>query len=309
MQHINCNICNIDDTRFLFEAKDLNCSKRENFNVVQCKKCGLVYLNPQPSEEELRIFYPVDYYINEGSELNLDIQKLWRENSRKLKKILNYKGAGKILDIGCKRADFLAGLRAEGWDVYGLDISEVAAKYAKDKYGIEVIAGDLLDAKLPSSQFDVISILGALEHMRYPLETMREINRILKEDGLLIIYLPNFGSLQAKIFRDKWFHLDVPRHLFQFSAKTIALLLLRAGFAIKSVDHCCFFANYVGLRKSLLYLLRERGEINGLDKKMKQNSRKFSFLKICFNNSCKILAAFESALRRGGTILICAHKI
>lgn len=308
MEYINCNICNIDDAKFLFQAKDLNCGQAGIFNVVQCNNCGLVYLNPQLTKEEIKRFYPDSYYIEEEHQIKPDKLELLRESDKRLLGILKYKKVGKVLDIGCKRGDVLVELKALEWETWGVEISPLAAQFARQKHGLNVITGDLLDTNLPDCQFDVVLLWGTLEHLHCPFETLQEVNRIMKNGGLLSIYIPNFDSFQARIFRDKWFHLDAPRHLFQFSTRTAGILLEKTRFTLKCIDYFNFFPNYVGLRMSLLYWFGKKSREKEVNKARQGKTYKSSFLKLIFNSFCKILSIIENISKHGGTVAIYAKK-
>lgn len=307
MEYVSCNLCKTENAKLLFPVKDINQRQEGIFSIVQCNSCGLVYLNPRPTKEEISKFYPNDYYISQDKQSKLSVPALGGAIGR-FRKILKYKKGGKILDIGCKRGDYLVEFERHGWEIYGLELSSLAAQYAREKYGFDVITGDLLDTNLPDRKFDVVSLWGVLEHLRYPFETLEEVRRIIKDDGLLVIYVPNFDSFQARIFRDNWFHLDAPRHLFHFSPSTIKTLLKKTGFRIESITHFHFFPNYVGLRVSLLYLLKKYNVFSESTEKLKVDKVKFSLLRSIFNNFCKILSIIENISRHGGTITIYAYK-
>lgn len=301
MEHVVCNLCKSDNAGLLFTAEDLNYRQGGCFQIVKCRNCGLVYLDPRPGKEELPRWYPDDYYIDASQGRG---PGTWAAVHGQ---ILKYRSSGSILDIGCKRGEFLAGLKASGWEAYGVEISPLAAQYAREQHGLQVTTADFAETHFQHEEFDVVTLWQTLEHLRDPLETLREINRILKADGLLAISVPNIDSYQARIFKAKWFHLDAPRHLYQFSPRTIGGLLKNTGFDLQAVNHSCRRHNYVGLRMSLLYALQSHGR-RPLTAESRPVADKCGFLKFFFNGCCKLASCLENISGHGGTIEVFAKK-
>ena len=125
-------------------------------------------------------------------------------------------GPGRVLDVGCGRGVLLQEFRRRGWEVQGTELSESAASYARQTLKIPVEIGDLEAIGFPPNYFDAITLWHVLEHVADPRALLAEIRRILKPDGVLLVAVPNFGSLEARVSKDKWFHLDVPRHVTHF---------------------------------------------------------------------------------------------
>jgi len=139
--------------------------------------------------------------------------------------ITRYKKSGRLLDIGCATGTFLRGARNHGnWDLYGVEINEHAAQVAR-MHGINVRLGTLEQSGFEDAFFDVVTLWDVLEHLHNPASTLREIYRIIKSDGILVIRVPNAISWDAKIFGRYWAGLDSPRHLYVFTPKTLDALL------------------------------------------------------------------------------------
>ncbi|MGH7206387.1 MAG: class I SAM-dependent methyltransferase [Nitrospiraceae bacterium] len=146
--------------------------------------------------------------------------------------IIPYRGDGRILDVGCGPGKLLRVLRDWGWGVHGVDFSPVAVECAREKYGLEVRLGDLLQARYEDGYFDVVMFNHCLEHVYQPVETLREAYRILKPGGLLLIAIPNARSFESRLFGKWWVQWDVPRHLFHFTKQTMTRLLTKTGFRL-----------------------------------------------------------------------------
>jgi len=247
MEYVRCDLCDENHAILLFFGRDRLHGLPGSFNVVRCRLCGLVYVNPRPTQQEIKKYYPKQYGAYRGaSAKSPDV----REMRKRLLKVRRFKSGGRILDVGCGDGSFLLAAKKEGWEVAGVEINEAASDYAR-RLGLNVFTGELVDANLRSDHFDVITLWAVVEHLHNPVGTLKELRRILKDDGLLVITTQNFDSLEAKIFSARWFHLDVPRHLYQFDPITLGKILSRAGFQIVKMN--TFPAG--GVAGSLRYLM------------------------------------------------------
>lgn len=252
MRIINCNICGQNNTEVLFKSRDKRTNTKDEtlFSVVRCKNCGLVYVNPQPSYEELKEFYGENYFGIQNSNisgrgrffkfLQLIKNKTLGSNSLPNSKFYRYKNkifqqtSGNFLDVGCATGVQNISLMKEfsQWKFYGVEPDEVAFRKAAKIENFLVQRGFLENAYYPNKFFDIILIHQTLEHTPDPKKILAECRRILKDDGRLIIAVPNFESLSSKIFGRFWYHLDIPRHLFHFSPQTMSNLLDETHFKI-----------------------------------------------------------------------------
>jgi SAM-dependent methyltransferase len=110
------------------------------------------------------------------------------------------------------------------------------------------------DLGIPDASFNVITMWHVLEHLKRPETVLRESWRILRPGGMLVIAVPNAESLQATISGGHWFLLDVPRHLYHFSARNLTRLLRMHGFETLTVRHHSIEYNPFGLLQSMLNL-------------------------------------------------------
>jgi SAM-dependent methyltransferase len=247
MEYVNCNLCGLDDTQVLFKKKDKFGITEDEFNVVQCRGCGLLYVNPRPSQEEMGKFYPETYSWKETLEADSFITQWIRKLEKgyryhllrdEVSKVVKFTGRsfGKVLDIGCGTGDRLDVFRSVGFETYGVETSD-SAEYAKEHLKLNVIKGDLFSAHFPDHFFDMVTLYNVLEHTHNPTRVSEEVQRILKDDGFLIIQVPNKDSLQYKIFKKRWAAVDVPRDLYYFQTETLGSLLKKAGFKVMEIDH------------------------------------------------------------------------
>jgi 2-polyprenyl-3-methyl-5-hydroxy-6-metoxy-1,4-benzoquinol methylase len=256
----------------LFPARDY--ISNDLFEVARCGVCGLAVTVPQPLGAAMNAYYPPGYYgSQQGKRFPGMVERLqdalyvWR--ARRLE-ALNGGQPGRVLDVGCGRGLLLEQLRRRGWEVQGTELSAQSAAYPRDVLGIPVHIGDLADLHFPSDHFDAVVMWHVLEHVPDPAVVLAEVTRILRPGGVFLVAVPNFGSLEARLTRDKWFHLDVPRHLNHYTPAVlyralagVGLRVCQAAYFTPEYDFFSFvqsILNWIGLRPNLLYnLLRGRG--------------------------------------------------
>ncbi len=151
----------------------------------------------------------------------------------RLKTIKQFSKKGRILDVGCAYGFFLEVAEEEGWEGYGVEISEYAARYAKEELGLKVSLGELKEVRYPSEYFEVVTLWDVIEHLPDPLGELKEINRILRKGGIVALSTPAIDSLFAKLSGKRWIGFQCPwEHIYYFSRSTISKLLEKAGFEV-----------------------------------------------------------------------------
>ena len=228
MTHTGCNLCQADNFSLLFT--------KDSLKIVKCLECGLIYVNPQPSEEDLRTIYQNGYFNGTWQSDYLTEKKLYGPRFReRLKDIDSLKTKGKLLDVGCAVGYFLEAARQDGWEASGVEISSYASEFAK-KSGFNVFTGRLEDAGYPDKHFDVVTLWHVLEHMRDPAGCLREIHRILKDSGVLAAELPNIGSKRSKKSGKNWDQLKPREHLYYFTPGALRRIVEKTGFQVVRVS-------------------------------------------------------------------------
>jgi SAM-dependent methyltransferase len=139
---------------------------------------------------------------------------------------------GDILDVGCGSGAFLLALREVGWRPHGIELDTSAVAAARAAGLEDVRAGDLIEAGYPQESFDAVRFWHSLEHTHAPRAQITEARRVLRRGGTLTIGVPNFSSLLARAAQDRWYPLDVPRHLWHFEPSTLRRLVERSGFSV-----------------------------------------------------------------------------
>lgn len=239
LRHAKCNLCGADDYEIVYAPRyELTDPDRvaDTFRssgdqvlmdqLVKCRVCGLQYLEPRLPEDVI-----LDAYGG-GTDERFVSQARAREHtfSRYLPDIREAAGGvGRVLDVGTAGGSFLAVSQRAGWDVVGCEPNRWLAAWGRQHYGIPIHPGTLADLKLPDESFDVVTLWDVLEHVTDPMALLVECRRVLRPDGVLVVNVPDIGSLPARLMRRRWvFLLSV--HLSYFTRETLAAMLTRAGF-------------------------------------------------------------------------------
>lgn len=244
MENVSCRLCGNGNFNLY-----LRVSVNKTFAyIVRCVNCGLIFQNPMPSEKERLELYSTDYfkhgYLDTGNQIGLYDQATFF-----LARLLRYSDKGRLLDIGAASGAYVRAAIDKGWKAHGIELSPLAVAFAKDYWKVDLIQGTVEQAHFQNNFFDAIILVHTLEHLPDPLETLKEINRILKKTGILYVSLPNIASHKAKKLGEKWGALKPAEHLFFFSPKTLKLLFEKAGFDIVRIDTSISVVDLEGLQK------------------------------------------------------------
>jgi len=143
---------------------------------------------------------------------------------------------GRLLEIGCASGVFMAHMAAQGWNVSGIELSHHAARRAQQA-GLNVYLGTVELALAPAQPFDLIVGWMVLEHLHEPIRVLRTLRAWIARTGWLVVSLPNADSADFHWFRRYWYALDLPRHLFHFTPRTLSRILAQSGWRIERVIH------------------------------------------------------------------------
>jgi len=246
----DCELCGSRSARELYTATDRLRNSDIRFSVSICDGCGVLRTLPAMSSEELSKYYPCDYW-GDSAEPSL----AWIKSSQKEKTAFLEQcrlSDGKILDVGCGTGLFLRALEGEAWDRFGIETGAEAARRAAQILGDQrIFSAELIEARLESAAFDVITFWSALEHTNQPRSQVLEARRIIKPGGTIIVQVPNSASYQARIFKEDWFALDVPRHRYHFDLESLKRLLSDAGLEIYRTTYYSRAHNAHAFRQSL----------------------------------------------------------
>ncbi|RTE54848.1 class I SAM-dependent methyltransferase [Arenibacter aquaticus] len=232
--------------KLYLKSKDFTLSG-ETFQLLYDSKRDMLITDPQP--KDLSKYYESDEYISHTDSAVSLLDKVYQFvkqlNLRSKLSLINSNSCGdkSLLDIGAGTGDFLAFSKTKGWKVVGVEPNKRAQNKAAEK-GVDL--KDNLKA-LPEQHFDVITLWHVLEHLPDLDKQIAEMVSLLKDNGTLIVAVPNYKSFDAGFYKNFWAAFDVPRHLWHFSRKSIPIVFDKHGMKVVKTKPMIFDAFYVSL--------------------------------------------------------------
>lgn len=247
-----CPSCSSTGTVASLTVKDHSVS-REDFAVLSCQACGLLFTAGAPGPEAIASYYASEEYVSHTDTRKGAVNRLYHavrditiRGKRRMALRANGGVPGALLDYGCGTGAFAAAMRDAGWSVRALEPDRSARENASRIHGLEVGEPSEL-ADIPPASFDVITLWHVLEHVHDLRGTLRLIRRSLKPGGTLFIAVPNHLSLDARVYGTAWAAWDVPRHLYHFSPGAMAALLRPFGLSVTATRNMWFDSFYVSM--------------------------------------------------------------
>lgn len=210
------------------------------FTVVACRGCGLRRTSPRPVPSSMGIFYPDSYapYHPEGQGTPT------KGGASFVGRVISALGLrshalppvkpGRMLEVGCASGAFLTAMQKLGWSVQGIEYSDAAAAVARSK-GLDVQTSSIEGAGAPAAAVDLIVGWMVLEHLHEPRRALEKMRGWIADDGWLVLSVPDASALEARVFGDAWYALQIPTHLFHYTPKTLGRLLSDSGWAVERV--------------------------------------------------------------------------
>jgi len=245
-----CPIC--EGTTFVpfLNAWDYTVSQ-DRFQIVKCSECGFHFTNPIPDETKIGEYYKAESYISHSSTNKGFINKLYqrvRKHTLKQKlKLIQRSSRGKaLLDIGAGTGHFLNTCQQAGYEVTGLEPDKDARAFALENFNLHLDPIEELYQQEEKSK-DVITMWHVLEHVYHLKKDVKQIEKVLKADGTLIVAVPNMRSFDAQYYKEFWAAYDLPIHLYHFQPNDIRNLFATVGMEVKEVLPMKFDAYYVSM--------------------------------------------------------------
>jgi 2-polyprenyl-3-methyl-5-hydroxy-6-metoxy-1,4-benzoquinol methylase len=238
----------ISNKKHFLTVIDYSVSK-ESFDLYYDQDLDMLITSLQPSPENLGKYYEsTDYISHTDSKRSLFEKAYHFVKGIALKNKLNLVNncsaiKGNLLDIGAGTGDFLLTAKQNGWNTIGVEPSEKAKGIAINK-GIKFSDST---QELESHSFDVITMWHVLEHVPNLEIQIRELKRLVKPNGTIIIAVPNYKSYDANYYGKFWAAFDVPIHFWHFSKTAIQLIFEKENIKLEKVLPMKFDSFYVSL--------------------------------------------------------------
>ena len=295
----SCPICKGKDYKIVYKKITQN----PDADIVRCNSCNHIYTYLS-SEIDIGDLYNDEIYKVVENRNSIFDKILSLEYNRVIKKINFFNpGKGRLLDFGSGKGKFGSLALKDGWQVKCVETSINRAMYASAIYGLEVSTHFYSSGRIFNASFDVLTLFHVIEHLPDPVGLLRElIKGNLEKNALIIIEVPNFNSLQSKLARHKWIHLDVPRHLSHFTTESLEFIVKESGLLLVKKS---FFSWHLGILGMLDSLMKLFGYKRNIIYELKNRRGFLLLLKISLLLPFAILfETIASSVKQGGVVRI-----
>ncbi len=315
-RRLACPVCEYPNAQPHYRMKDrfLKVSE-DDFLLYRCGSCGLLFQNEAEIGDRISEFYPSGYWWRQvpntlGWERRYREWVVRRDQLRFLRTIFPEPQSCRLLDIGCGSGTFVKLACEVGFDAFGLENSEEAVKIGESDLAGRIFSGSGSDLIAKGEGFNILTLFHSLEHMPSPFRYLKQLRQLLREPGSLVVQVPNITSWQARAFGHRWYGLDCPRHLYNYTPFSLLYLLGRAGYRIHRLRHFSLRDNAAALVSSLfpgldpvsqrVQMLRDEGRLNSWKLLLKEGVY-FELLILA-----QLFAFIEAAFGRGATLTVYA---
>ncbi len=250
--YTQCPCCQSSSISNVFTAKDYTVSQ-EFFEVWHCSNCTLRFTQNVANESNIGKYYQSKDYISHSDTKTGLVNRLYhlvrnytQYEKRKFIKKITGKTAGNLLDVGAGTGTFCNTMQQVGWQVKGLEPDATARQNALINHRLVLENLEALQQQL-DKQYDLITMWHVMEHVHDVQGYLKTFNSILKDDGMLLIAVPNYTSKDADWYKEFWAAYDVPRHLYHFSPHSMKQLMLLNGFEVVDTEPMWFDSYYVSM--------------------------------------------------------------
>lgn len=327
-EHV-CLLCGAPACFFATATDRLLKTTGKAFDLYQCQSCDLLFLSPPPSPEEVEAFYPKGYWWQEPRRSPDGVNHLLKRLESYYRRLVLRDHVGfvmqtvrsmekegtpvALLDVGCSGGTLLYELSRRSVPVSGLDLSPEAVAHAREVYGLDCAVGDLTASLRSERRFSLITGFHVLEHLHDPRAFLAAVASRLEPRGHIILQVPNVRSLQFKIFGARWYALDPPRHLINFSDRALVSLLQSSGYEVLRTkrfswrDDATSWASSLiprldPLRRTVVSLSAEERQRQGWAEALS------SLLYFALVLAALPLAGLDSLAGRGATVMVEARR-
>ncbi len=251
---MNCPVCGSPDRGGAFRTKEYGAFRTKDHLIVTCARCSLQFIDPlTPAAAEVALEKMGEAFIETYILEEPSYRAYFRNKVRDLIKVAP---PGCLLDVGCATGVFLDEARRAGFQEIGVDLLPSAVAYARDRLGVDARLGVPEEMGFSSGHFDAVSLFQIIEHVPDPAGLVREVARLLKPGGALLLTTPDRRGFLARLTGQRWFEYYNEEHLTYFDKRSLSRLLTDGGFAIvnlRSEFGRAFTLRYVAERLSSFY--------------------------------------------------------
>ena len=255
-EEVDCNFCGC--------AAFVSIGEELDYDLRKCSECGLVYINPQPTADEIPGFYDNMYLDDSPEEVAARGLGYTQKQLRRIVRKRKPEG-GKLLDIGCGFGAVLEEMSAyPEWELHGLEVGEGAVNFARKRVpSAEVTDGVVDDVDYPEGKFDCIMMITVLEHLKDPKGVLQTVTKWLAPGGLLVIQTPHvepFIKLRQTILGIP-IYFEAPRHMFDFSPRSLAMYFESSGCRDMKIDIAVPYATGGFVSEAMIWAIKIAGFI------------------------------------------------
>jgi 2-polyprenyl-3-methyl-5-hydroxy-6-metoxy-1,4-benzoquinol methylase len=298
-----CPLCNNEHASYVYQ----HLPQFTDADILKCNNCGHWYSVVRGEIDWNELYADEIYRVveNRNSIFDRIIQNEYKGVLHHLDKITTRKGT--LLDFGCGKGKFGSLAQEDGWLVKAVETSPDRAAYARTVYGLDVHTEFYSSGSIFHMQFDALTLFHVLEHLPRPRPILQELikNNVAKK-GIVVIEVPNVNSWQSQLARDKWIHLDVPRHIHHFTPENLEKFVLELGLVpVKKT----FFSFHLGVLGMVDSLLKLSGYKKSIIYELKNKKSKLLLLKIVLLLPLAMILEFiSSRIGKGGVIRIYSRR-
>jgi SAM-dependent methyltransferase len=296
----HCRLCNSTEMALILSG--LQTRLGEMYSLKKCKTCAFITTHPLPKPRVLKLYYDRDYWQPHGGKTAGLLDTLYKLRMlgiiKTIKKLVP--NGGLVLDWGAGDGSLLRLLEAEGFKGYGIDTYSVGSRDQK------MINSSIHDAPFQNHFFDAITCFHVLEHIDQPVSSIKRAMELLKPGGILVLEVPNIESFGFKLFKNKWYPLDIPVHLNHFSPAVMKGMFNKTGMAqILKIE---YFSHRHSPSSLLLSLVPGISPPRVREKHYGNFPLKIMILYLLFQLALYPIAMIETFVKRGEIIRMYAKK-
>lgn len=263
MINTTCPLCLNDKTQLSPEVFEIKVDD-ERYSIKKCQNCNHSF-TWFDHEVDIESYYDEKDYAVQDTKNSIFFKIQRFEYNQVIKNILSFKPLpAQILDFGSGKGLFLHFAKEKGFEVKGIESSLPRANYARNHFELEINTDYYKSGAVFNTKFDVLTLFHVLEHIHLSEDLLTNlIKDNLKENGLLIIEVPNFDSWQSKWAGNRWLHLDVPRHISHFTPVILKKLMEQNGCKIKSASYFSLHLGIIGMIQTIFSWFGYQGFLIG----------------------------------------------